>query len=478
MMTWNTNCRSRQHRIHLFLLKSFLRVWSILFVTLPLFHSNHCHNCQRDNFSPYFCEASTIAAQPTRQRPENRRQGLLEKMTQTISAVAGEAIRFKSIQTIDSEFDDQDDIGLSGYQSDFNDDNGQRQQQLQYGCGESFVFSRFQSPACIRRAFDAVRSQKSFQWYEGKDGRKGYVSSTKLGGNYVLAESKQVAVDCSTEDVLRAYLSGKLQAKWSAKNLMATYFTKCKKIKGCDNFEDADDDIYELDTSERKPTRRKFWARMRSSFDGGSSRNTFAEGEKTINHNNGPKIRPDNSNGSNSTDSKDENKAIDNKDDACDRYVYRQDLLLNSQRVLLSHTGTMRYQQIIEVDKIGKDSYTALVRLLKPKKTYPQNGDDETPTKKFTTTAKKPFESLQVYVGLEQAGDDVKIYAAGVFEVNRQVVPKIIVFDTSGFAGSLAGKGTLWLSAYFEQRSAQRKQMQARKKLQQTSSSSSSNNID
>ena len=47
----------------------------------------------------------------------------------------------------------------------------------------------------------------------------------------------------------------------------------------------------------------------------------------------------------------------------------------------------------------------------------------------------------------------MNIYAAGVFEVNREVVPKIIIFDTSGIAGSLAGKGTLWLSAYFQNRS-------------------------
>ena len=38
-------------------------------------------------------------------------------------------------------------------------------------------------------------------------------------------------------------------------------------------------------------------------------------------------------------------------------------------------------------------------------------------------SARKPFESLNVYVGLEQRGDDVHIYAAGIFEVNRRVVP-------------------------------------------------------
>eukprot|EP00536_Pseudo-nitzschia_multiseries_P017964 jgi/Psemu1/315263/fgenesh1_kg.1989_\ len=227
---------------------------------------------------------------------------------------------------------------------------------------------------------------------------------------------------------------------------------------------------------------------MRSSFDLGSNgtTGTAVDEEKMIHPNYDQRIRPERSNvnDSSSTDENDEDDTIHTDEAVCDRYVYRQDLLLKSQRILLSHTGTMRYQQILEVDKVGKDSYTALVRLLKPKKTSPQNGggggggdendDDEASTKSFTTTAKKPFEYLQVYVGLEQAGDDVKIYAAGVFEVNRQVVPKIIVFDTSGFAGSLAGKGTLWLAAYFEQRAAQRKQMQARKQVRQKSSSSSS----
>ena len=64
----------------------------------------------------------------------------------------------------------------------------------------------------------------------------------------------------------------------------------------------------------------------------------------------------------------------------------------------------------------------------------------------------EPFESLNVYVGLEQRGDDVHIYAAGVFEVNRRVVPNLIVFDASGIAGDMAGKGTLWLSGEFEKR--------------------------
>ena len=62
------------------------------------------------------------------------------------------------------------------------------------------------------------------------------------------------------------------------------------------------------------------------------------------------------------------------------------------------------------------------------------------------STVKKPFDSLSVYVSLQQQGDDVKIYAAGVFAVNRKAVLSLVVFDASGIAGDMAGKGTLWLA--------------------------------
>ena len=42
-------------------------------------------------------------------------------------------------------------------------------------------------------------------------------------------ESRQLCVDCTTDDVLRVYLSGDLQAKWNARNLLECYFTKLKK---------------------------------------------------------------------------------------------------------------------------------------------------------------------------------------------------------------------------------------------------------
>ena len=68
------------------------------------------------------------------------------------------------------------------------------------------------------------------------------------------------------------------------------------------------------------------------------------------------------------------------------------------------------------------------------------------------STDRKPFNSLSVYVGVQQDGRDVRCYAAGVMEVNRRVVPNLIVFDASGIAGDQAGKGTLWLAGHFEEK--------------------------
>ena len=120
--------------------------------------------------------------------------------------------------------------------------------------------------------------------------------------------------------------------------------------------------------------------------------------------------------------------------DAC----YRQDLVLLSQRVIRTKTGPMSYSQTITVDRVGKGNYNALVQL-----------DAEA-----SSSARKPFESLSVYVGLAQEGDNVHVYAAGVMEVNRRVVPNLVIFDASGIAGDLAGKGTLWLSGHFTERRA------------------------
>jgi len=117
---------------------------------------------------------------------------------------------------------------------------------------------------------------------------------------------------------------------------------------------------------------------------------------------------------------------------------YRQDMVLRSQRVLASTTGVMAYSHSIAVDAIGRGDYCALVEI-----------DPDVPG-----TERRPFDSLSVYVSLTQEGPDVRVYAAGVMEVNRKVVPNLIVFDASGIAGDQAGKGTLWLSAHFKQKAA------------------------
>jgi hypothetical protein len=38
-------------------------------------------------------------------------------------------------------------------------------------------------------------------------------------------------------------------------------------------------------------------------------------------------------------------------------------------------------------------------------------------------------------------------------KVNRKIVPNLVIFDASGIAGAMAGKGTLWLSKHFQDRS-------------------------
>lgn len=322
--------------------------------------------CRPYSFS--VCEASSVPDGRTATGWAQRRRDIEQRL------LSGT----KKRESFADDKSTEEPIGLAGYRDDYADGNSTlpSQEELKYGFGGSFFFQRFQSPASVRKSLQSVRSKSSFKWFEGKDGRKGYVSSTKLGGDYVLAESEQIAVDCKAEDVLRVYLSGELQTRWNTKNCNACIIKKIKKGK-----------------------------------------NNFV-GEE--------------GNG-----------------ESGDKFCYLQDLFLKSQRVIRSQTGPMRYQQIIEIDKVGRENYSILVRLLNNEHPLRQQED---PNSSMTATIKKPFESLEVYVGLEQMGNDVKIYAAGVFEVNRNVVPKIIVFDTSGFAGSIAGKGTLWLAGYFEKR--------------------------
>ena len=76
------------------------------------------------------------------------------------------------------------------------------------------------------------RSPSSFKEHVGTDGRKGFVCSTKLGGDWVLAESEQIAVSCTCEEVLKAYLDGKLQRRWSADKVIDVATSVHKRPKG------------------------------------------------------------------------------------------------------------------------------------------------------------------------------------------------------------------------------------------------------
>ena len=220
--------------------------------------------------------------------------------------------------------------------------------KLKYGSADAFNFGRFQSPDAVDKAMSDCRSSKSFKHHSSKDGKEGYYCSTRLGGDWVLAESKQVAKDCVPAEVLAAYLDGRNQKKWN------------------------------------------------------------------------------------------EDKVLDIKISRTGPGLYSQAMVLKPQRVLTGKTTIMRYTQKIRVDKIG-NNYNAFVEL---------------DTKSKSNTKLRPFSILKVNVGLEQVGNDVHIYAAGLMKVNRKIVPNLIIFDAAGIAGALAGKGTLWLSKHFQDRSA------------------------
>ena len=85
--------------------------------------------------------------------------------------------------------------------------------KLKYGHAEYFSFGRFQPPDAIDKAMP--RSSSYFKHHTTKDGRDGYYCSTRLGGDWVLAESKQVAKSCNPAEVLAAYLDDENQKKWN-----------------------------------------------------------------------------------------------------------------------------------------------------------------------------------------------------------------------------------------------------------------------
>ena len=254
------------------------------------------------------------------------------------------------------------------------------------------LLPRFASAESIMRLWDHVRHRhKSFHLHKGADGRFGRISSTNLGQDWVLAESEQTAIECTPNDVLRAYLSGSLQKIWNADSVLDCQFTLVDPTRGQQQLYD-------------------------EAGRGGEP-------------------------------------------------YYRQDLVLKSQRVIRRKTGTMRYAQRIVIDQVGEDdatNYCVRVSLL----------DDNKNTRHNTTNGHKPFQALHVFVHLSPRGHDTHIYAAGIFQVNRRVVPNLVVFDAAGIAGQMAGKGTLWLAAHFKQQQEQRLLNQLNRKITTNSSSS------
>ena len=291
-------------------------------------------------------------------------------------------------------------IGIASFRKDYDESTLQKKLLVRHGGGRApttndldeeldhFIFGRYQSSKSIQDSLQELRggtTEKKFKYYKGKDGRTGYVSTSKIPkSDWVVAESQQVAYNCTTQDVLNAYLSGELQAKWNSDKVINCTFTKVPML----------------------PT-----------DDGNKGESCSANNNNDATDNEGP-------------------------------HYYQQDLVLHSQRVITSHTGIMRYSQSISIDQIGPNNYCAHIRLIEPTGTS-TNSPSSSPSTS-TTTKKKPFNKLQVYVNLEQHNNDVHIYAAGIMKVNRLVVPNLVVFDASGIAGTMAGKGTLWLNAYFD----------------------------
>ena len=115
-----------------------------------------------------------------------------------------------------------------------NYDTTTKLRKLKYGHANDFTFGRFQTPTAIENAMSACRghSSSSFKYYKSNDGREGYYSTTRLGGDWVLAESKQIAKDCSPIEVLAAYLDGNNQKKWNTDKVQDIKISPIKGQRG------------------------------------------------------------------------------------------------------------------------------------------------------------------------------------------------------------------------------------------------------
>lgn len=358
--------------------------------------------------SPYYGEYYHIIS------PRNNNKDKKHKQSNNIHQDSSST---SFINDIDNEL-----IGLAGYQSNY--DSPLKQPNLHFGKAHEFSFRRFQSPKSIQSAMNYAKKKGKkrknadhykFKKYHGKDGRRGFVFYSKLGSpktkktdirdGWVLAESKQKVIGYTTDDVIKAYLSDSLQEKWNPKTIMKC--VSCMKNIDTNNTDDSSS-FLDIDRDKMKRSSRK-------------RKRNFG----------------------------------DNENNNIGKY-YRQDLTLFSVRVVTSHTEIMKYSQDIYIDKIGKHNYSVLVNIVSPKLASSEENkssaeSDETSLSSSSSSCKRPFDSLSAYIGLEQNGNDVDIYASGIMKVNREVIPNFVIFDPSSIAGSQAGKGTLWLAAHFDE---------------------------
>ena len=100
-----------------------------------------------------------------------------------------------------------------------------------------------------------------------------YVSSTKLVGDWVLAESQQVAVKCTTQEVLQAYPSGDLQQQWNKKEVLECSFKQRTTLPSAASDE----------TDFKKPLNLKSWGSTRTGTRGTRSMNMQILGKKVGN---------------------------------------------------------------------------------------------------------------------------------------------------------------------------------------------------
>ena len=271
---------------------------------------------------------------------------------------------------------------------------------------------RFASPESIFHTFDGcrrIRRGRSFSFFQGKDGRVGNVSSTPLGSDWILAESQQIVVHCTPTDVLRAYLSGDLQTKWNANTVLECKITEIQPPPTAAELKPQKNKRTPARTTKKQRRAGQWGATVQQSVQKDTSATSGAASEPH----------------------------------------YQQDLVLKSQRIIRTTTGIMQYSQTICIDQIGGQPQhdTTSTAVATPKYVVRVQLLPDAPQ----TTDRKPFEALSVYVHLEQQGPHVHVYAAGLMKVNRRVIPQILGFDASGIAGGMAGKGTLWLAAHFQQ---------------------------